>query len=286
MKKIKRILVGIDIHERSNDVLNRALLLANEHKADLCVVYAVRIPWLSVPSYFGSKEFGVNTEAITKKIEKKIHALNKNNKVTCHIFVKEGNADDIILYESKLNQVDMIVIGKHSKKKGRKGFVGTTAQKVAHKTHLPVLVVQNRSKNQYKNIIAPTDFENQSKQSVLFAKNVFPSAKLDIVHAYETIYMEGPYFVVGRDLSQYNDVAKSCAKDDLKAFMKDVDIKKGKVIDGELYAKETLLDYIEEGSYDLVVVGSRGTAGVNALLGSVATYILRETTKDVMVYVP
>jgi nucleotide-binding universal stress UspA family protein len=98
--------------------------------------------------------------------------------------------------------------------------------------------------------------------------------------------MEGPYFVVGRDLSQYNDVAKSCAKDDLKAFMKDVDITKGKVIDGELYAKETLLDYIEEGSYDLVVVGSRGTAGVNALLGSVATYILRETTKDVMVYVP
>ena len=44
-------------------------------------------------------------------------------------------------------------------------------------------------------------------------------------------------------------------------------------------------DYIKEGSYDLVVVGSRGTTGVNSLLGSVATYILRETSSDVLVYV-
>ena len=286
MKKIKRILVGIDVHERSNDVLKRALVLANEHKADLFIVHAVRVPWLSVPSYFGSKDIDVDTEAISKKIEKKIKSLNKGSKINTYVFVKEGNADDIILYESKLNQVDLIVIGKHSKKKGRKGFVGTTAQKVAHKTHLPVLIVQNSVKADYRNIIAPTDFEMQSKQSVMFAKSTFPSAKIEIIHAYETIYMEGPYSVVGRDLSQYNDVAKSCAKDDLKGFMKDVSVKKGKVIDGELYAKETLLDFIEDGSYDLVVVGSRGTAGVNALLGSVATYIVRESSKDILIYVP
>jgi nucleotide-binding universal stress UspA family protein len=286
MKKLNRILVGIDVHERSNDVLKRALILAKEHKADLFIVHAVRTPWLSVPSYFGSKEIGIDTEAMGKKIEKHVKALNKGNKVNCYVFVKEGNADDIILYESKINRVDMIVIGKHSKKKGRKGFVGTTAQKVAQKTHLPVLIVKNSAKIPYKNIIAPTDFEMQSKQSVLFATKVFPSAKMNIIHAYETIYMEGPYSVVGRDLSQYNDVAKACAHDDLKEFMKYVGVKKGKVIDGELYAKETLIDYIKDGSYDLVVVGSRGTAGVNALLGSMATYILRETSTDVLVYVP
>jgi len=286
MNKLKRILVGIDVHERSNDVLKRALNLASEHRADLFIIHAVKVPWLSAPNYFGSQESGIDTEALRKKVEKKTKALNKGNEVNCHVFVKEGTPDDIILYESKLNQVDMIVIGKHSKKKGRKGFVGTTAQKVAHKTHLPVLIVQNSAKTSYKNIIAPTDFEMQSKQSILFAKNVFQSAKIDIVHAYETIYMEGPYAVVGRDLSQYNDVAKSCAKDDLKEFVKDVGVKKGKVIDGELYAKETLLEYIEDGSYDLVVVGSRGTAGVNALLGSFATYIVRESSKDILVYVP
>jgi nucleotide-binding universal stress UspA family protein len=285
MKKLKRIVVGIDISEKSDHVLTRALNLANEHKADLFVVHAVRTPWLSVPSYFGSKDIGIDTEGITKKIEKKLKTLNKESKVSCFVLVKEGNAEDIILYECKLLRADMILIGAHSKRKGRKGILGTTAQKVAHQSHLPVLIVKNSAKTPYKNILAPTDFERQSKQSVLFAKDIFPTSKISIVHAFETIYMDGPYAAVGRDLSQYNDVARSCAQKDLKDFMKDVSVKKGKLIEGEIYTKEALLDYIKEGKYDLVVMGSRGTAGVNALLGSVATYILREASSDVLVYV-
>lgn len=286
MKKLKRIVVGLDVFEKSNDVLKRALALASEHKANLYIVHAVRTPWFAIPDYFGSKDITVDTKRITKKIEKKLKVLNKDTKVSCFIFVKEGNADDIILYESKLNQADMIVIGRHSRAKGRKGFVGTTAQKVAHKSHLPVLVVNNSAKKPYKNILAATDFGMQSKQSVLFVKNAFPTVKINVVHAFETIYMEGPYAVVGRDLSQYNDVAKSCAQKDLKEFMKAVSVKKGEVIDGEFYTKEALINYIKNGSYDLVVVGSRGTAGVNALLGSVAAYILRESSSDILVYVP
>ena len=285
MKKLKRIVVGIDISEKSDHVLTRALNLANEQKADLFVVHAVRTPWLSVPSYFGSKDIGIDTEGITKKIEKKLKTLNKESKVSCFVLVKEGNAEDIILYEAKLLRADMIVIGAHSKRKGRKGILGTTAQKVAHQSHLPVLIVKNSAKTPYKNILAPTDFERQSKQSVLFAKDIFRTSKISIVHAFETIYMDGPYAAVGRDLSQFNDVARSCAQQDLKDFMKDVSVKKGKLIEGEIYTKEALLDYIKEGKYDLVVMGSRGTAGVNALLGSVATYILRETSSDVLVYV-
>lgn len=286
MKELKRILVGLDVIEKSNHVLKRALSIANEHKSDLFIVHAVRTPWLGVPSYFGGKDIEIDKESITKSIEKKIKLLNREFKVNCFVFVREGNPQDIILYESKLNQTDMIIIGAHSKAKGRKGFLGTTAQKVAHLSHLPVLIVKNSVKNPYKNIIAPTDFGMQSKQSILFAKEIFPNAKINVVNAFDTIYMEGPYAVVGRDLSQYNDVAKSCAKSDLKHFMQEVSVKRGKVIDGELYTKETLVTYIKEGQYDLVVIGSRGTVGLNALLGSVANYILRETSKDVLVYVP
>lgn len=286
MEKLKRILVGLDIVEKSDDVLKRALMLAKDNKADLFVVHAVQIPWLAIPNYLNTSEISVDKSAIEKKIEKKIKALNNEAKVLYHIFVKEGNADDIILYESKLNKADMIVIGAHSKAKGRKGFLGTTAQKVAHKSHLPVLVVKNPAKQPYQNILAPTDFETQSKQSILFAKNIFPASKLNMVNVFEIIYFEGPYAVVGRDLSQFNDVAKSSAKNNMKDFMKDLSVKKGKVIEAELDLKETLLEYIDEGSYDLVVVGSRGTAGFNALLGSVASYLLREVSSDVLVYVP
>ena len=286
MKNLKRIMVGIDVFAKSDNVLKRAFMLAKENKAELFIVQAIQTPWLSVPDYFSSKKIIVDTKGIKKKIEKKIKALNSDRKVPCFVLLKEGDADDVILYESKLLKVDMIVIGAHTKAKKRKNFLGSTAQKVAHRSHLPVLVVKNRVKDPYKNILAPTDFQIQSKQSILFTKNIFPASKIDIVHISETIYMDGPYYVVGRDLRQYNDVAKACAKKDLKELMKEVSVNKGKVIDGETDSKEVLLQYIKKNSYDLVVVGSRGTAGFNILLGSMASFILRETPTDVLVYVP
>jgi len=289
MKKLKRIIVGIDIFAKSNNVLKRALMVAKENKAELFIVYAVQTPWFSVPSYFGSKEITIDTKGITKKIEKKVKALNRDDKVPYSILVREGDADDILLYEAKLLKADMIVIGANTK--GKKNFLGTTAEKVAHQSHLPVLIVKNSVKNPYQNIVAPTDFQTQSKQSVLFAKNIFPAVKIKAVHAYEAfyavgIYTAGSYTLESLDIEQYDEAAKATAENNLKEFMQDVDIGKGKVIDGELNSKEALLNYINKGSYDLVVIGSRSTSGFKVLLGSVASSILREAPTDVLVYVP
>ena len=284
MKKLKRIIVGIDVFEKSNRVLKRALIVAKRNKAELFIIHAVQTPWFSIPSYFGSKEISVDIKGITKKIEKKMKILNKVNKVTYSILVKEGAAADILHYESKLLKADMIIIGANTKNK--KKFLGTTAEKIAHQSNLPVLIVKNNAKEIYQNIVAPTDFQTQSKQSILFAQNIFPAAKINLINSSEVIYVDGPYTVVGPDYVEYNKAAKAHAKRELKDFMKDLSIKKGKIIDGDGNSKKVLLDYINKGSYDLVVVGSRGTLGFNALLGSVASSILRETTVDVLVYVP
>jgi len=290
MKKFKRVIVGLDIFAKSNNVLKRALMVAKQNKSELFIVHAVETPWFSVPSYFGGKGITVDLKGIRKKIEKKIKALNRDYKVPYTVIVREGDADDILLYESKLLKADMVVIGVNRKRK--KKFLGTTAQKVANQSHLPVLIVKNSVKDPYQNVVAPTDFQAQSKQSILFAKNIFPAIKIKAVHTYEPFYAAGiytadSYTLEGLDIQQYNKAAKVSAKSDLKKFMKDLPIKKGKIIDGEFNSKEILLKYINKGSYDLVVIGSRGTSGFfKALLGSVAASILRETPTDVLIYVP
>jgi nucleotide-binding universal stress UspA family protein len=284
MQQLRRIIVGIDVSERSNNVLKRALTVAKQNKAELFIIHAVQIPWLSIPNYFGGKEISVDTKKIIKKIEKKMKILNKSSKVHYSVLVKEGAADDILRYESKLLKADMIIIGANTKNK--KKFLGTTAEKIAQQSNLPVLIVKNNVKDRYQNIVAPTDFQTQSKQSILFVKNIFPAAKINLVNSSEVIYVDGPYTVVGPDYVEYNKAAKAHAKRELKSFMKDLSLKKGKIIDGEGNSKKVLLDYINKGSYDLVAVGSRGTTGFKALLGSVASSILRETTTDVLVYVP
>ena len=284
MKKVKRIIVGVDIYAKANNVLKRAFMLAKRNKAELFVVYAIQTPWLSVPSYFGSKDVTVDIEGTRKKIDKKIKSLNMKNKVPYTILIKEGAAHDVLEYESKLVKADMIIIGANTDDK--KNFLGTTAEKVAHQSHLPVLVVKNPVKDTYENIVAPTDFLTQSKQSISYAKQLFPTAKIKAVHSSETIYMEGPYTMVGRDLSEFNEVAKACAVKDMKDMVKDLSISKGKILDGEFNNKRALLKYINRGKFDLTVMGSQGTAGFQALLGSMASSILRETPTDVLVYVP
>ncbi len=289
MKKLKRIIVGIDIFAKSNSVLKRALIVARQNKSELFIVHAVQTPWLSIPSYFGGKEISVDIEGIKKKIEKKIKVLNKDAKVPTTIIVKEGNADDILLYESKLLKADMLMLGGNGKNK--KNFLGTTAEKVAQQSHLPVLIVKNSAKEPYQNILAPTDFNTQSKQSILFAKNIFKNTKIKAIHTYEAFYAAGiytadSYSLEGFDIQQYNTAIKASAQNNLKKFLKELSLKKGGIIDGDLNSKDALLKYIKKGSYDLVVIGSRGTASFNALLGSVASSILRESSTDVLVYVP
>lgn len=287
MKKLKRIVVGIDISERTDNVLKRALMIARENEAELFVVHAVETPWLSVPSFFSSKELVIDTEGIKKTIEKKLKALNKDKKVSSFIYVKEDDADELLLYAAKWSKADMMVLGAHSKAKGFKRFLGSIVQKVVHQSHIPVLIVKNKATQAYKNIVAPTDFQMQSKQSILFTKNIFPGSKIDIVNAFETVYvMEAPYATMGPSILEYNNMAISSAKKEMKKFIKEVSIKKGNVLDGEFDAKAALIDYINKGSYDLAVVGSRSNAGFSALLGNVATYVLRETGCDVMIYVP
>ncbi|CAA6803804.1 MAG: Unknown protein [uncultured Sulfurovum sp.] len=281
MKEIKRILVGIDIFAKSNNVLKRAITVARENNATLFVVYAVDTPWLSIPSYFGSEDVQVDLKGIKKKIEKKIQVLNNKDEVPYIIIIKEGSPHDILSYEAKLLKVDMMIIGANTT--GKKNVLGSTAEKMVHRSRLPVLIVKNAVKDTYKNIVAPTDFQTQSKQSILLAKILFKSATIKPVHSFETIYLEGPYTTMGQDMTPYNEAAKVCAKRDIKKLTKNLSIEKGKVLDGTLNNKKALVSYINKGTFDLTVIGS---AGLHAHLGSMASSIIRDSKTDVLVFVP
>ena len=282
MKNIKRIVVGLDIFDKSNKVLKRALLLAETKKAELFVINAVETPWFSMPSFFGSEDIKVDIEGTVDKIDKQIKKLNKDLNVPTFVVVKEGNPVDILLYEAKLLKADMIVIGTQSKKK----VLGSTVEKVVHQSHLPVLVVKNAVKGSYKNIVAPTDFERQSKLSIMFAKRLFSKVNIKPVHSLEEIYIDGPYSIMDTDLTTYNRTARVYAQQALNELAKDLSLQKGKILDGALNNKKALITYLNKSGYDLVVLGSQGTSGVSALLGSMALSIVRETSTDVLVYVP
>jgi len=291
MNKLERIVAAIDVFGNPQKVLRRAFMLAKENEASLFIVQAIETPLFSVPDFFSSQNVSVDINGVKSKIEDAMTDLGLGDGVAYQVFVKEGSADDIVLYEAKLLNAQMIVMGAHTKSNHKKMRFGTTAQKVAHQSHIPVLLVKNKAKRSYENVIAPTDFEMQSKQSIAFIQNICSSAKIDMVNAYEAfyttdIYTAGAYSLENLDIEVYDKAAKATSQNHMKHLRKEMGIRRGKVIDGGVNTKETLLKYINKADYDLTVLGSRGTSGALALLGSVAYTLMREVTTDVLVFVP
>ena len=111
------------------------------------------------------------------------------------------------------------------------------------------------------------------------------------MHAYESfytvgIYTAGSYTLENLDIVQYSEAIKSTAQNNMKAFIQEVGIRKGKVIDGDINSRDALVGYIKKSKPDLVVMGSRGTTGVKMLLGSMTSSLLRAVKTDVLIYVP
>ncbi|MFT7824602.1 MAG: universal stress protein [Sulfurimonas sp.] len=289
MKKLRRMVVGIDPFAKSNTVVKRSFMVAQKKGAELFIVYAVKIPWFETPDLFSLKHEFIDTDAIRKDIQKKIKKLKLPEGVPYSILVKEGDPEDAILYQAKLVKAEMIIIGAHTK--GKKALLGTTAHKIAHRSHLPVLVVKNRYKESYKSITVLTDFGTQSKLGAAYAKKTFSSAKMKLLHAYEPFYATGIYTsdsfgLKGFDSKKYEKQVKLSAQENLKALKADLGIEKSKLIEGGIEVRKTLLDYLKKYPCDLLVVGSRGTSGFRTLLGSTASYLLAEAPFDVLVYVP
>ena len=274
----------MDPYAQSNAVIKRAFMIAKEKGAELFIVYAVKIPWFETPDFFSLKYKFIDTDVIRKDIQKKIKRLKLPNGVDYTVFVKEGDPEDTVLYQAKLVNADMIIIGAHTKTK--KALVGTTAHKIVHRSHLPVLVVKNRSKEPYKRVTVLTDFGTNSKLGAAYAKKAFPDSKMEILHAYEAFYATGIYTTIqGLDTEQYRKNVKSSAKEKLKALQVDLGVEKSKLIDGGVEVRKTLLGHLKKNPCDLMVVGSRGTSGIQTLLGSIASYMLAEAPCDVLLYV-
>lgn len=289
MKTFKRIIVGIDPFAKSDNIIKRAFMIAEEKGAELFIVYAVKIPWFETPDLFSLKHEFIDTDAIRKDIQKKIKKLKLPEGVPYSVLVKEGAPEDAILYQAKLVKAEMIIIGAHTKTK--KALLGTAAHKIAHRSHLPVLVVKNKAKELYKSLTVLTDFGMQSKLGAAYAKKTFSSAKMEILHAYEPFYATGIYTsesfgLKGFDSEKYEKQVKLSAQESLKALKKELGFEKSKLIEGGIEVRKTLLDYLKKYPCDLLVFGSRGTSGFQTLLGSTASYLLAEASCDVLVYVP
>jgi nucleotide-binding universal stress UspA family protein len=284
MKEVQQILVATDRSAMAEEALKRAISIAKKKSAQLIVVHVVEPLFFESP-YTASADLDAIREQLTEEIDR----LNSQTHVGYLLFVESGSAAGVIRREAQKTQADLIVVGSHGKDDIDSDYFGSTTLKLIQRTHIPVLIVKNEVKTAYQNMIVPTNLSDHSKQSILFANALFTKAHKKYLYAFETINkLQAMTYNISEEVAQELRAIKT--KDAVKVFTKFVkEVGEGEMelIEYTASINEDLLSYIKKERADLLVLGSKGVDDLNSFVfGSTASYLLRRSPIDVLVYVP
>jgi len=284
MKPMQQILVATDRSAMAKEALKRAISVAKKKDAQLFIIHVIQPPFIESP-YLRP----IDQSEVKKSLTEEIDHLNRETQVEYNLFIEHGNVVDLIIHKAEQLEIDLIILGCHGKSDLESNYFGTTALKVVQRTHLPMLVVKNKVKGIYQKMIAPTDMSDASKESILFANTLFTKPTRKYLFAHETLseLSSMTYHISQEQRKSILIEMEMDARVRLKAFAKEVGEGDTAYIHFQASINEDLLDYIIKDKADLLVLGSKGVDNLNSFVfGSTASFLLRMSPIDVLIYVP
>lgn len=130
-----------------------------------------------------------------------------------------------------------------------------------------------------RRLLVPIDDSEPARTALEYALERFPEDEITVLHAVDDLeagYAGRPPAVAGEDSSPdvFDDVGRLAEEHGRRV--------ETQVVEGQ--PATTILEYVEEGDVDDIVMGSEGRSGVSRmLLGSVAEQVARQSPVPVMI---
>lgn len=285
MKKINAILAATDFSASAHLATRRAAQLGLEHQATLEILHVIEDP----PQ--GEEVQTVETLDSAEKKLAEIAAKLPPEEVLRRYQVATGKDFVAIIRCARQAQADLIIIGAHGEHTLRDDLFGTTAQKLARKASIPLLVVKQPAQAPYRRILAATDFSEASRRALEVAFNVAPQAEIDLLHVYGT-WGESRLSMAGggpQDRINYRRQIENSVLTRLQEWKEELNLS-GRHIDMHIrqgHPATVITQMAMEFKSDLVAMGSTGRSGLpSILLGSVAEKVLPVVACDTLVVKP
>lgn len=265
-----------DMSPRSDLALQRAVWLAERHGARLIVAHVV--------------DDSAPLEIANAVREARIAVLGRfmkslTDKVEIELRVDFGDATADLVAMIEVARPDLLIVGAHRPRRFLDDLRETTVQRLVRLSACPVLMVADRVDHGYDHVIAATDYSPSSAAAIRLAGKLAPEAWVTPVHAFHVPFSG----LTGASSGGTDDIA---AAFHLEAVEGD-----SRWRDRELLPKtcgatvivpgsvlQALADQIKATGASLVTAGAHGRVGQSrALLGSVATDLLRQPPCDVLI---
>lgn len=145
-----------------------------------------------------------------------------------------------------------------------------------------------------RKILVPVDFSACSDEAIVYAGFLASklAASVEVVHAWHPPYDLGPFLgqlaITDPDTGQERSLSEFVEQQAREALDRTIAelTERGLTVTGRLVEgspKRAIVHCVEDGDYDLVVLGTHGRTGLaHVLMGSVAEWILRHVTVPVV----
>ncbi|OUL98677.1 universal stress protein [Variovorax sp. JS1663] len=269
----KAILVLTDFSAAASAALDRATLLAIEHRATLTLMHAAE-PGDTAPS-----NAAVRLDQTARQLAQR---------TGLEVFARYASGDALAAIAAESDRVDLLVV-PHRRARGLAAFLhGPPALRIARVCRCPMLVVKAAARERYRRILVTVDFKAFSQSLVALACTIDRLSEIELFHA---ISLRDDARLRAAEASYqavlaYRRRVRQVAQQRMFALSDSFQARRNRMLmaigQGDP-ARQALVQQEYAGA-DLVVVGKRRRpAWADALFGSVAQRLLAWAGCDVVV---
>lgn len=275
----KSFIVATDLSPRSDRAIRRAIWLAERQGARLTICHVVDDA--APPEIAASAR-----DAANDTLKRFTDSLSDKVDITIHVQIGDPTADILTL----VAQIDptLLILGTHRPRPFLDALRETTAQRLVRLTAYPVLMVSDRVDHAYDHVLAAADFSPASTAAITLAHHLTPTAQITPVHAFHVPY-SGLMTHSGQDMDEMTASFRLEATEDETRWRNSTALPAacGPTVIAPGSITQVLSEQLAATRASLIAAGAHGRVGQGrALLGSVATDLLRQPPCDVLIARP
>lgn len=280
------ILLATDLSARCDRALDRAVQLARQWQARLVAVTVVDPGTLSEtrvraapPPSWGGDDNGPVARTL-RQLRRDAAATD----VDIVVRVEEGRVNETLARVAAEEGAGLIVTGIARSESLGRTVLGSTVDWLVRHAAVPVLVVRDRTRGAYRNIVLASDFSPSARLALERAAGLFAGVPMTVFNAFEVPFlgMMDPKaqsaIAQGREAAtrEGQDFLASAALDPAPREAIRLHVEHGEPV-------RLTYEYARDHEADLIVLGTHGRSALfDILIGSIARRILETAATDIL----
>jgi nucleotide-binding universal stress UspA family protein len=186
MPRIKSLLCPVDLSPASLRAFDYSLKIAQNYRATLHLLHAI------APVITTAYDVYVDTSkllaSMKKQAEPEIRRLRKiavDGGINAQAEVRTGEIETEITDAIKRHRIDMIVMGKHSRRTIERWFVGSVTDHLLRRVSIPMLIISEGNAKRaappdIKRLLVTTDFSEGTHDAIAYALSLAKEAQASV----------------------------------------------------------------------------------------------------------